>query len=332
MTADEEREIDDRDDPRPRPEPGEGVAEAEAIAAAEAAETATKRRSEVPGPAPTRSDEPPSPRVEEADQRFHGTWLVVLGLGIVATAVVGFVTGTRGDQDPYRRPRNDAPEAPAGALGITPSYADIREDPLGPNRDRHAGALAAMRAAHPGVMDEGIPPRDDEAVRAELARRAELRAYNGAPPRIPHPIAPRGPLDCVGCHLEGMRVDEHVAPPMSHSTDLQSCTQCHVPNEGQMPGARLEGGPPTDNRFEGMQAPLRGPRMWPGAPPQMPHTTRMRERCDSCHGVWGQGIRSTHPWRRSCRQCHAPSATHGQQPRTLEGGPPAAPMPGQEGT
>ncbi|MBK6532709.1 MAG: hypothetical protein IPF99_24875 [Deltaproteobacteria bacterium] len=40
----------------------------------------------------------------------------------------------------------------------------------------------------------------------------------------------------------------------------------------------------------------------------------MRGRCESCHGVLSQGIRSTHPWRESCTQCHAPSAALDQRP------------------
>jgi cytochrome c-type protein NapB len=33
----------------------------------------------------------------------------------------------------------------------------------------------------------------------------------------------------------------------------------------------------------------------------------------SCHGYTGlQGIRTTHPWRQNCQQCHAPSATMNQ--------------------
>ncbi|HRC56557.1 MAG TPA: hypothetical protein PKU97_11575, partial [Kofleriaceae bacterium] len=71
----------------------------------------------------------------------------------------------------------------------------------------------------------------------------------------------------------------------------------------------------ADSAFVGLPAPGRGERAWPGAPPTIPHTTWMRERCDSCHGVWGaSGLRSTHPWRQSCTQCHAPAAALDQRP------------------
>lgn len=285
--------------------------------------------SDTPPPEPSASPKAPHRAEERAEAGIRLQWLHVLALVLATAAVIGFITGTRGDQDPYRRPEHEAPREDTEGLALTPSYADIRGNPLGPNRDRHAAAIAAMRADRPALTDEDIPPRDDEAVQAELERRGELRSYNGAPPRIPHAIAPRGPLECAGCHLEGMRVGGLVARPMSHSPELSSCTQCHVPAEGQLPGARLEGGPPLDNGFAGMEAPTRGPRMWEGAPPQIPHTTLMRERCDSCHGVWGTGIRTTHPWRQSCEQCHTRSGAMDQHPSTLEGGPPASPMPGE---
>ena len=57
-----------------------------------------------------------------------------------------------------------------------------------------------------------------------------------------------------------------------------------------------------------------GNRAWSIAPPEIPHRTFMQERCESCHGVNGRdAIRSTHPWRQSCEQCHAPSAEFDQR-------------------
>jgi cytochrome c-type protein NapB len=65
----------------------------------------------------------------------------------------------------------------------------------------------------------------------------------------------------------------------------------------------------TENEFVGTKAPLKGTRAWPQAPPTMPHRTLMREDCLSCHGPQGLfGLRTPHPDRRSCTQCHVPSA------------------------
>ncbi len=77
-----------------------------------------------------------------------------------------------------------------------------------------------------------------------------------------------------------------------------------------MPGAAL---PPdatfAANGFVGMDSPEQGPRATDGAPPQVPHRTVMRERCTSCHGPNGRdAMKSTHPDRQNCSQCHASPA------------------------
>ena len=63
---------------------------------------------------------------------------------------------------------------------------------------------------------------------ASLAKRASLRAFEGAPPAMPHSARfGEGSKTCLDCHTHGMRLDERVAHPMSHPP-LASCTQCHV--------------------------------------------------------------------------------------------------------
>jgi nitrate reductase (cytochrome), electron transfer subunit len=96
---------------------------------------------------------------------------------------------------------------------------------------------------------------------------------------------------------------------MSHKP-YASCTQCHVVAVTPMPGGAelaldLRGG---ENGFVGLEQPTSGPR-WTGiAPPQLPHRTWMRENCTSCHGPNGRdAIRSSHPYRQSCTQCHTAS-------------------------
>jgi cytochrome c-type protein NapB len=149
----------------------------------------------------------------------------------------------------------------------------------------------------------------EEEIAAALALRASRRAYDGAPPRVPHPVVQTGELDCVACHQNGAVVEGRVAAIMSHET-YSSCSQCHVADVHPMPSAEraLLDGPPIDTRFVGLEPPTVGPRAWEGAPPVIPHPTQMRERCESCHGVLAEGLRTSHPWRQSCTQCHAPSA------------------------
>ncbi len=135
--------------------------------------------------------------------------------------------------------------------------------------------------------------------------RATTRAYDGAPPPIPHDDS----LDeCVTCHDgDGAEiVGIGVAPasphgPIAASGGMQRCRQCHVPTE--TPALFVA------SRFTGLpQGPWKGSRATPGAPPTIPHTLHLRENCLACHtGPAARAeIRTTHPERIRCRQCHVP--------------------------
>ncbi len=140
---------------------------------------------------------------------------------------------------------------------------------------------------------------DMEARLAALAEREELRAYFGAPPVIPHEIDQLdSEADCMTCHAEPEN------PQLPHAR-LASCTQCHVIQENDL-FIETDG---AGNSFSGLEEPVGGSRAWQGAPPTIPHSTLMRDRCLSCHGPDDhEGLRSSHPERLSCRQCHASSA------------------------
>lgn len=138
-----------------------------------------------------------------------------------------------------------------------------------------------------------------------LALRDQNRAFNGAPPTVPHPVDQMSSQACAACHTVGFKTETLRIPKMSHQF-LENCTQCHVENSPKHMQASLF----RENSFVGLPAPDGGPRAFDGAPPQIPHSTWMRVNCMSCHGFAGQqGIRTTHPWRQNCQQCHAPSST-----------------------
>ena len=241
----------------------------------------------------------------------------------LAVAGVGLLAGVRGTGREVSSQRYARRAAEVVAAGDARSYADLRRRMTGPN------------AALPARWWEGLPTGDvlapvvQTAAEREqaLARRASRRAYDGAPPTVPHAIDQLDVPACLRCHERGARIATLVAPRMSHAV-MSSCVQCHVVSEDPRatdPGAPASAiaatGPAlpplvvADSAFVGLPAPRGGERAWPGAPPTIPHTTWMRERCDSCHGVWGaQGVKSTHPWRASCTQCHAPAAALDQRP------------------
>src|SRR5690606_28103466 len=117
------------------------------------------------------------------------------------------------------------------------------------------------------------------------ASRAERRAYDGAPPIVPHAIDERGAPACLACHEGGMRIDNRTAPAMSHEA-FTSCLQCHAGPGERARQSTLAPSVATTSSFVGLPSPTHGERAHAGAPPTIPHRTFMRERCASCHGAW----------------------------------------------
>ncbi|MCA9673767.1 MAG: hypothetical protein KC464_01905 [Myxococcales bacterium] len=220
---------------------------------------------------------------------------------VVAVAIVGLISGVRGTG---RDVRSYVASQPAVDTQVAArSYPHARAAAHGPNAEAAAGWFGGL----PGGPDPFAPVVQSAQDRADaLARRATRRAFDGAPPTIPHRIDQHGVPACLTCHDRGTTIAGVVAPRMSHERH-DSCVQCHVVATDPRPGTVTP--PAPDNGFVGLAAPATGERAWPGAPPTIPHTTRMRERCDACHGVYGAlGMRSSHPWRASCLQCHGRSA------------------------
>ncbi|RJO70431.1 MAG: hypothetical protein C4523_05295 [Myxococcales bacterium] len=225
----------------------------------------------------------------------RGRWVNVLLAVAVALALVGLFAGTR----PARSPAFD-PQPPRVAEDISAhpaqTYAELRNRRYRPD----AGVeLASLAAALPTTAPQTVAT-PEERLRA-LLLRAERRAYDGAPPVIPHPVDERATGACVACHQTGMVVNGKTAPMMSHRL-LGNCIQCHVPASRSIPAAS----PATvANGFEGFTAYGRGSRAWIGAPPVIPHPSWMRSNCLGCHGPGGKaGLRTPHPQRVSCQQCH----------------------------
>ncbi len=227
---------------------------------------------------------------------------VVLTL-IIASALAGFFVGTGQEVAPAwsREPARTAPAPDDTPAAVR--YAEMDAIARGPNGGFRSD-LATLTDLRPGLLD-GVT-NDPSARAASLLDRAGRRAFDGAPPVIPHPVDDNDVRSCQACHGEGRIIRGRLASRMSHPP-YANCTQCHVPVGNPGFGPEF----PVDNLFAGLEQPTSGPRAWAGAPPLIPHKTLMREDCLSCHGLVGRpGLRSTHPWRGSCQQCHAGSAEH----------------------
>ncbi len=153
-----------------------------------------------------------------------------------------------------------------------------------------------------------VPDRPGATKTAAL-ERAERRLFDGAPPTIPH--EPLGAA-CISCHNEeGLAVEGlGFSPPSPHlatagMSAISRCEQCHVFSSGNP-------GPWRESSFSGLRQDLRkGQRLHALAPPVVPHAVFMRENCQACHSgpAAREEIRTTHPERVRCQQCHVEQVT-----------------------
>lgn len=208
----------------------------------------------------------------------------------------------KANESPNQTPSGDSIRHTTSTLPAT-NYTNMRRRENGPTSQ---WTQRLDQIPQPVVDPVEIAKPDESQKEESLRTRAERRAFNGAPPIISHAVENTSDAACYACHGKGMTIGDRVANQMSHGF-LANCTQCHAPP----PAKPLERWvTPVDNKFDGIAAPIAGERAFPGAPPTIPHSTWMRENCLSCHGSeagWA-GLQSTHPWRTSCQQCHAPSA------------------------
>jgi len=227
---------------------------------------------------------------------FGRAWLA-FAAAVLGLSFVGFLAGIRSVE-------HEAPTPPAGAQPegeVLPgrTYSELRLRKVG-SGSRVTSDPATLREGIPALSDP-VPVRTEDQRRAAVETRSRRRAFDGAPPSVPHAVDEMSSFACTGCHVKGMALEGRVAPVMSHPA-YQNCLQCHAPSFGR-PSEPWENAQTT---FAALPSAGHGERAWPGAPPAMPHQTWMRQDCTSCHGVTGlPGLRTPHPDRFNCQQCHA---------------------------
>ena len=259
---------------------------------------------------------------------------LLLGL-FLAASVVTAVLAARAAIRRLPAPRPPAP-VPVTVGLIAPPGEPIR-------------AEAQVFRTTPGMLAlDPTAPRERQAHRRDFKTYRFLRAYPGAPPRIPHVLSPEEfqTGSCRTCHQRGgysTRFGAYV--PLTPHAERGICLQCHAGEDSLMgvdvpidnPKARCplchgpSGGRPRAD------ASLTWPTsLWPplspegrdSAPPPIPHTLQFRENCLVCHSGPSAvaEIRMDHPAWPSCRQCHVtidPQAGPFTRPAgdTLAGGP-----------
>jgi nitrate reductase (cytochrome), electron transfer subunit len=237
---------------------------------------------------------------------------VAVGLLLIAsavTAVVAVIVAARRAPEP----RHEAPGIAAVGLLVPPDL------PIAAEADVFR-TTAAMLAIEPAF------PRERKAHPRTRATYRFLRAYPGAPPRIPHALSPdefRTGV-CASCHERGgysLRFAAYV--PVTPHPDLGMCLQCHVGDDGVMglasaaadPNSRCplchgpSGGRPRPEASATWPTtvwPMPVPRIPGRLPPPIPHDLQLRGNCVACHAGPSAvaDLRTSHPERADCRQCH----------------------------
>lgn len=254
--------------------------------------------------------------------KLPGRATALLMTGVIGIAIVGFIVGINHGVQPeddtesvshslHHPDTESVVRSQSTEVMRAADYSEMRQSEV---RSAH-GPVASLPRLHAGAEFErcitchnphtaAVRPNEADKLHS-LAVRSERRAFNGAPPVIPHAVDRTNDAACYVCHGEGAMVDGRVANRMSHGR-LANCVQCHAAGP---PPALADFEVPASNSFVGLPAPVSGPRAFAGAPPEIPHSTWMREQCLSCHGPMGwPGLEVTHRWRTNCQQCHATSA------------------------
>lgn len=176
-----------------------------------------------------------------------------------------------------------------------------------------------LAVAEDAPVRRGAQPRT-------MAIYRRLRAYPGAPPRIPHGVTDEEfrEIRCNSCHERGGYVERFGGyVPVTPHPQYSACLQCHAADAMRV-GIALPDGmtdhvcsqchvdpdqpPPSLVALDWAPAPWpdAGFRAMEGSPPVIPHDLLLRENCVACHA--GRAavptIRTTHPERANCRQCH----------------------------
>jgi cytochrome c-type protein NapB len=244
--------------------------------------------------------------------RQHRKTLAVVFLMIGVLAVSGFFMGMQQTERQVTRDQLPAARKPAFAapaeIPDAPKYTEIVTAEWLANRDWQFTLADLPRAAAPVP---GAAPASPAETAAAIERRRSLRAYDGAPPVVPHAIDSLRSTACMTCHSQGgdLVIAGKRPPEISHPW-ITNCTSCHVPADGlRQFTAAEESRLYVENEFLGKESAGKGSRAYATAPPTMPHAVWMRQNCMSCHGPGrDQAIRTSHPERRNCLQCHAPDA------------------------
>ena len=139
-----------------------------------------------------------------------------------------------------------------------------------------------------------------EDSRRSLQVYYDRRPFAGGAPWVPHALPPEGyrtDSTCLACHEKGGVYAWEAWAPTTPHPERGGCAWCH------QDGSLVD---PDPARWETNPPPAINQQKTPWEPPAIPHPIAGRERCVTCHSGPGAVIelRTPHPERAHCRQCH----------------------------
>lgn len=248
-------------------------------------------------------------------RRLGGLALLLFLLGSAVTATAAIIVAVK--REPTAR---SSPPAPVRVPLLTTPAESI-------------AAEAQVFRTRPSMMAiEPTTPPEREAHPRTLKTFRYLRAYPGAPPRIPHGFTPTEFRTgaCQTCHERGGYSRRFAAyVPVTPHPEMGNCLQCHALDEAvtgislpssnpnsRCPQCHGSGGspPPYDTLLNWRTTfwPPLSRRIPNRSPPPVPHDVQGRGNCLPCHAgpAAVAEIRTTHPERADCRQCHVAAETY----------------------
>ena len=218
----------------------------------------------------------------EQQPKQMAVWKILLTVGIMAIAI--YIIGES------LRPTKQTQHTASNVLDRVKDQAPAQSE----QGQMLKTSLSPTMQAQPGV--------NARALKTYYARRA----YNGAPPVIPHAVDPEiaRTMNCNVCHANGGYTPKFNAyAPVTPHPQYANCMQCHVESTTQTTFV-------ATNWQSAASPALHRPAL-PGSPPPIPHTLQLRENCLACHtGPSAVAeVRTSHPERVNCRQCHVPRTT-----------------------
>ena len=237
---------------------------------------------------------------------------LLFGLYLLASTAIAVVAGVAVVNRAAQRVRTPAGSDFADALVESPGQ------PIRAEAEVFRTSAAVTTIPPAGARERDAHPRS-------LARFRFLRAYPGAPPRIPHgftadefrtgacntchqrggysprfnayvPLTPHPEMPaCLQCHVGRDEVTGVSLPSLDPST---VCRQCHAPGAARWAESLVDWRP--------MARPSRTSPAEDGGVPAINHDLFFRGNCLACHSGPSAvaEIRTTHPERADCRECH----------------------------